>query len=110
MESPNHTNPSSINDTDSSSKIEAIKNLIFGDNIKAYNSEFDALKVDIRKNEEITEEHLALIEQRIDSLETDFQIRLTKLEERIDQSFQNISNNRKELSDLFLQIGNQLSS
>ena len=32
---------------DSASKIEVIKNLIFGDNIAEYNSEFEALKKDI---------------------------------------------------------------
>lgn len=35
------------NASDSASKIEVIKNLIFGENIAEYNSEFDTLKKEI---------------------------------------------------------------
>ncbi len=109
MESSKTLHTGSNNDVDSSSKIEAIKNLIFGDNIRAYNSEFESLKVEIRSNEKITEEHLILIEQRIDNLETDLQIRLTKLEDKIDHTLQDLINNRKQLADLFIGMGNELS-
>ena len=41
------------NINDASSKIETIKNLIFGENIQAYDSEFETLKKEItRKNNE----------------------------------------------------------
>ena len=36
-----------IQTTDASSKIDAIKQLIFGENIQAYDSEFEAVKSDI---------------------------------------------------------------
>ena len=46
-------NTNTKNAADSASKIEVIKNLIFGENIAEYNSEFETLKkeIDLKRNE-----------------------------------------------------------
>ena len=41
-----------LNTVDSSSKIDAIKQLIFGENMQAYDSEFETLKQDILNKKE----------------------------------------------------------
>jgi len=97
------------------SKIDAIKELLFGDNIQAYDSEFEALKADIlSKKKEL--EHLldgvkSEILQKIDSIDTDVNIRITNLEDALNDKIEasNATNvNRKLLSDLFIKLGERL--
>jgi gas vesicle protein len=97
------------------SKIDAIKELIFGENIKAYNSEFDSLKTDIldkkKELQNLVDEVRSELLQNIDSLSTDLNIRITDLEDSINDKIENLDKkkvNRKLLSDLFIKLGEKI--
>jgi len=107
-----HLNGSSRNST---SKIDAIKELIFGENIQAYDIEFEALKLDILAKKEELQNLISSVEtellQNIDTLSTDVNIRITNFENAINDKFENLENekiNRKVLSDLFIKLGEKI--
>ena len=100
---------------DNSSKIDAIKELLFGENIQAYNSEFESVKTDILAKKEELQNLISTVEsellQNIDTLSTDINIRITDFENSINDKLDNIDNkkvNRKLLSDLFIQLGEKI--
>lgn len=104
------------NQIDSVSKIETIKNLIFGENIQQYNSEFDTLKKDIlQKREELrtlVEETNQEINVLIDNLSTDINIRITELENNLEEKAADLDAkkvDKKTLGSLLVKIGNQIS-
>ena len=104
-------------ETDSSSKIEAIKNLIFGENIQQYNSEFETLKKEIDQQKETLENYIDEVRgelmQSIDSLSTDVNIRLTDLEDSLNEKTETLTENkvdRKELGKLLINLGEKISS
>lgn len=101
---------------EATSKIDAIKELIFGENIQEYNSEFEALKADILSKKEELQNLISTVEsellQNIDSLSTDINIRITDLENSINDKLDTIDDkkvNRKLLSELFIKMGEKLS-
>lgn len=101
---------------DPSSKIEAIKNLIFGENIAAYNSEFDAVKKDIlskkKELENFIEETRKELHQSIDNLSTDINIRITELEDSLADKADELHNkkvDKKTLGDLLISLGEKIS-
>ena len=102
---------------DSASKIEAIKNLIFGENIVQYDSEFDTLKRDLQKKKEQLESYIDEVRnelmQSIDSLSTDVNIRITDLEEALNTQtdlFSEKKVDRKELGKLLISLGEKIGS
>jgi hypothetical protein len=102
---------------DSTSKIEAIKNLIFGENIQQYNSEFETLKKDIdlqkKKLENYIDEVRGELMQSIDSLSTDVNIRLTDLEDSLLEKTTTLSEDkvdRQELGKLLVTLGEKIRS
>lgn len=114
--SKNDNQPSLDNQIDSISKIETIKNLIFGDNIQQYDSEFEALKKDIlTKREELKvllEETTQEINILVDNLSTDLNIRITELENNFSDKIEGLESekvNKKTLGNLLVKIGNQIS-
>lgn len=101
---------------EATSKIDAIKELIFGENIQAYNTEFEAVKADILAKKEELQNLINSVEsellQNIDSLSTDINIRVTDLENSINDKLDNLDNkkvNRKLLSELFIKLGEKIS-
>ncbi|MFD0963362.1 fructose 1,6-bisphosphatase [Pseudofulvibacter geojedonensis] len=103
-------------ENDNTSKIEAIKNLIFGENIAEYNSEFEEIKADINKKKAILEELIETtrteLNQAIDNLGTDLNIRITELEDTIENKIENLDEkkvDRKQLGDLLIKLGNKIS-
>jgi len=112
------TEPSDTpNQIDSSSKIEAIKNLIFGENIEQYDSEFETLKKEIDVQKAALEEYIDQVRgelmQSIDSLSTDINIRITDLEDSLNSNTETINEgkvDRKELSKLLIALGEKLNS
>jgi len=97
-------------------KIEAIKDLIFGENIAEYESEFNAIKRDLIKKKnalenliDSTQSHLNEI---IDNLSTDLNIRITDLEEHLETKFNTLNEekmDRKQLGNMFIKLGNKIS-
>jgi len=99
------------------SKIDAIKELIFGENIQAYNSEFESVKADINEKKKelqnLVEDVRSELMQSIDSLSTDLNIRITTLEDSINGKIENLDEkkvNRKLLSDLFIKLGEKIGA
>jgi gas vesicle protein len=104
------------NSKDTTSKIDAIKELIFGENIQAYNSEFEAVKADILAKKEELQNLISTVEsellQNIDTLSTDINIRITDLENSINDKMYTLDKkkvNRKLLSELFIKLGEKIS-
>jgi len=101
---------------DPSSKIEAIKNLIFGENIAAYNSEFETVKNDIsakkKELEDFIDDTRKELNQAIDNLSTDINIRITELEDSLADKVEMLDTkkvDRKTLGDLLISMGEKIS-
>lgn len=101
---------------EATSKIEAIKNLIFGENIAEYNSEFEALKKDLKEKREELEGFIEDTKKElhiaIDSLSTDLNIRITELEDTLTEKTEKLVKNKvdkKVLSDLLINLGEKIS-
>ena len=104
------------NINDASSKIETIKNLIFGENIQAYNSEFETLKKEISsKSNELKgfiEETRQELNSLIDNLSTDVNIRITELEDNITEKVDDLETKKVDkntLGELLIKLGNKIS-
>lgn len=105
------------NSLDSSSKIEAIKNLIFGENIVQYDSEFDQIRKELQKKKEALESYIDEVRgelmQSIDSLSTDVNIRITDLEDSLQAKTDALTEDkvdRKQLGKLLIGLGEKISS
>lgn len=100
---------------DPSSKIEAIKNLIFGENIAAYNSEFEKVKKDIsakkKELEDFIEDTRKELHQAIDNLSTDINIRITELEDSLADKAETLDSkkvDKKALGDMLISLGEKI--
>ncbi|WP_103069722.1 fructose 1,6-bisphosphatase [Aquimarina sediminis] len=101
---------------DPSSKIEAIKNLIFGENIAAYNSEFEKVKNDIalkkKELEDFIDDTRKELNQSIDNLSTDINIRITELEDNLTDKTEVLEAkkvDKKVLGDLLINLGEKIN-
>lgn len=102
--------------TNANSKIDAIKELIFGENIQAYNSEFEAVKADILAKKQELQDLISTVEsellKNIDNLSTDINIRVTDLENTLNDKLSDLDDkkaSRKMLSDLFIKLGQNIA-
>ncbi|MFC7445830.1 MULTISPECIES: fructose 1,6-bisphosphatase [Mesoflavibacter] len=105
-----------LNTVDSSSKIDAIKQLIFGENMQAYDSEFETLKQDILNKKEALENLIDEVKtellQNIDNLSTDINIRITELEASLQEKTEDLDDkklDRRLLGELFTKLGEKIS-
>ena len=106
------TNKTSIE----ASKIDVIKELIFGDNISTYEQEFVTIKNDIldkkaQLNELINSTRKEL-DIAIDSLSTDLNIRITEVEDKLEAKADELSSkklDKKVLGDLLIKLGTKIS-
>ena len=115
MSKKEKTNPEA-QAVDSSSKIEAIKNLIFGENIQQYDSEFVTLKKEIDEKKAALQNYIDEVRgelmQSIDSLSTDVNIRITDLEDSLNEKAENLDAkkvDKKELGKLLISLGEKIS-
>ena len=102
---------------DSSSKIDAIKQLIFGDNIVEYNHEFDIVKQDILKKKKelefLIDDIKAELLQNLDNISTDINVRISAIENGIDDKAKILEENkldRKFLGDLLIKLGEKINN
>lgn len=102
---------------ESNSKIEAIKNLIFGENIQQYDSEFEELKADILKKKEelnaLISDAREELSKSIDSLSTDLNIRISDLESKLEDRLDDIEDkktSRDLLGKALIELGNKIMS
>jgi len=105
-----------VEEAANSSKIEAIKNLIFGENIAEYNDEFEAIKNDLTKKKAALEDLISTtsteLNKAIDNLSTDINIRITELEDSLEAKADELNEqkvDRKLLGDLLIKMGNKIS-
>jgi hypothetical protein len=106
-----------LNVNDQTSKIDAIKQLIFGENIQEYNHEFEAVKLDIlnkkKELELLIEDVKAELFQNIDNLSTDINIRITELENTLEDKAEALDDkklDRKLFGDLLIKLGEKISN
>lgn len=106
-----------LNGVDQVSKIEAIKNIIFGETIAEYNSSFEAIKQDIDSKKEFLENYIddvrKELEEHIDSLSTDIGIKLTDLEAKLEAKTAAIDAqkvDKKQLSKLLITLGEKIGN
>ena len=99
------------------SKIEAIKNLIFGENIQEYNHEFETLKADIdAKREELlsyVDDARKEIMTAVDNLSTDVNIRISDLEQALHDKASDLDNrkmNRSSLGSMLIELGEKIKA
>ena len=101
---------------EAASKIDAIKQLIFGDNIQAYENEFEAVKSDILSKKEELESLIDSVRkellQNIDNLSTDINIRITDLESTLNDKTDALDEkklDRELLGELLINLGEKIS-
>lgn len=100
---------------EATSKIEAIKNLIFGENIEAYNSEFETVKKDIASKKQVLEDLIENtqkeLHQAIDNLSTDINIRITELEDNLKEQTETLDTqkvDKETLGALLITMGEKI--
>lgn len=100
----------------SKSKIEVIKNLIFGENIQAYNEEFESVKKDILDKKKVLqkliEETRTELQKAIDEVSVDVHVRITELEEKLENKIEDLEDDivsKDLLGTLFIQLGEKLN-
>ncbi len=102
--------------TENGSKIDAIKELIFGENMEAYESEFKTLKTEIEKQKKELEELLYQVRkellQNMDNLNTDLNIRITYFEDTL-KNFtpeqDHTKMDKKTLGEMLIKLGERIS-
>lgn len=99
----------------SASKIDVIKNLIFGENIQEYNAEFEQLKKDILKKkkdlEDLMDEVRLELNTTLDNVSTDLNIRITDLEKNLSTKIEDLEHDavhRETLSKLLVELGERI--
>ncbi|MBT8253332.1 MAG: fructose 1,6-bisphosphatase [Flavobacteriaceae bacterium] len=100
---------------DNASKIEAIKELIFGETIHEYDSEFLALKKDLlRKKKELEsliKKVKADLDKAINDLGSDVDVKLSGLEKDLQQRTDKLDSakiDKKILGNLFIKMGEKI--
>ncbi len=96
-------------------KLEAIKELIFGEDMQSYNEQFSALKEDIESRRQELENYMEQIKGElitsIDNMNTDMNIRITELEKALENRLDKIDSSkvdRKALGKSLESLGKKL--
>ena len=102
--------------SDSTSKIETIKNLIFGDQMQAYEAEFEVLKKDMasKKDEldKLIDDVRAELMKSIDELSTEVGDRISELEKNLYTKVGKLEENtlnKKDLGNVLIKLGEKIS-
>ena len=115
-EKPNNGIPvNKKEDIETASKIELIKNLIFGENIQAYESEFEQIRKEMLNKKKALEDLMEAIRtdlrMSIDDVSTDINIRITELEQKMGDRLERIEEEQMDkeyLGDLLIALGEKV--
>jgi len=109
------TENTTINSLESAQRLEAIKNLIFGENIQQIDSDFQSLKNHIEKRKEelenLIDETRRELNKTIDNLATDINIRITDLENNLTEKTDELNHkkvDRNLLGTLLVSLGEKI--
>jgi archaellum component FlaC len=104
-----------VNPLESAQRLEAIKNLIFGENIQQIDSDFQSLKNHIEKRKEelenLIDDTRKELTRTIDSLATDLNIRITDLENTLNDKTEELNHkkvDRNLLGTLLVSLGEKI--
>ncbi|WP_309609800.1 fructose 1,6-bisphosphatase [Flavobacterium sp.] len=104
-----------VNSLESQERLEAIKNLIFGENIQQIDSDFSSVKNLIEKRKEELEAFIEATSKElhtlIDNLSTDVNIRITDLEDNLNEKidlFDHKKVDRNSLGTLLVSLGEKI--
>lgn len=110
------SNENIIQKKEADTKIDAIKQLIFGENMRAYDSEFESVKKDLlskkKELEVLIDDVRNELFQSVDNLSTDLNIRITEIEDKLNSKINSIENknvDRKLLGELFTKLGDKIN-
>ncbi len=112
---PEANDPLATTSLESAQRLEAIKNLIFGENILQIDQDFQGLKnlIDKRKEEleQYIEETRKELLNTIDNLSTDVNIRITDLEASLNEKADDLNHkkvDRNLLGKMLVQLGEKI--
>lgn len=104
-----------VNPLESAQRLEAIKNLIFGENIQQIDLEFQSIKNHIEKRKEELENFIEdtrkELNATIDNLATDLNIRITDLENSMNDKTEELNHkkvDRNLLGTLLVSLGEKI--
>jgi hypothetical protein len=112
---PQPNDPLATTSLESAQRLEAIKNLIFGENIQQIDEDFQGIKnlIDKRKEEldNYIEETRKELLHTIDNLSTDVNIRITDLETSLNEKADDLNHkkvDRNSLGKMLVQLGEKI--
>lgn len=98
------------------SKIDVIKNLIFGETLQDIDEELEQLKKDILKKrealEQLVEEIKTDLSTSLDNVSTDVNIRITELEKNLETKMEDLGEaavDKKVLGKLLIDLGEKIA-
>lgn len=104
-----------VDNTDSAQRLDAIKNLIFGENIQQIDQEFEAIKAHVEKRrselQDLIDQTNKELHAAIDNLTTDLNIRITDLDTKVDDAVDNLEDkkvDRSTLGHLLVSMGEKI--
>ena len=110
-------NPDIPKQQEANSKIDAIKQLIFGENMAEYSQEFDTLKKELAQRRQELSDYIDDTRKElmtaIDSLSTDVNIRISDLEEALNDKAEALDAkkvDRSHLGDLLIKLGEKIKA
>ncbi|MEP0263191.1 fructose 1,6-bisphosphatase [Dokdonia sp.] len=102
---------------EANSKIDAIKQLIFGENMAEYSQEFDTLKKELenrrRELSDYIDDTRKELMTAIDNLSTDVNIRISDLEESLNDKTTSLDEkkvDKSQLGNLLIKLGESIKA
>ncbi|MBP7533747.1 MAG: hypothetical protein KA783_04825 [Chitinophagales bacterium] len=103
-------------DINNPSQITAIRDILFGNNMQAYEAEFNAIKDLVAQNKANTDEQLqqqlSQINESLNNLEQRLMLAVKKNHEEVLEELRKLDNaklDKVQLGKMFIEIGNKIS-
>ena len=103
-------------DINNQSQITAIRDILFGNNMQAYEAEFNAIKDLVAQNKANTDEQLqqqlSQINESLNNLEQRLMLAIKKNHEEVLEELRKLDNaklDKVQLGKMFIEIGNKMS-